>query len=173
GTNCHNLGTRLSSRQQSADITNTIHDVCQTWFERPPEQVRARACVEERANVPHCPSSLPNLYLSAFFLRPGALPLPQSPLRVRDMVQGKTKGMQSKGPARAANKDPKKGKRVIPPKKAAAVKHSSLQKSLSAKINNSIERQMAVAASSGKLTIMKSIAESSTSSNTKSSKSSK
>ncbi|CAE6518335.1 unnamed protein product [Rhizoctonia solani] len=89
------------------------------------------------------------------------------------MVQGKTKGMQSKGPARAANKDLKKGKRVIPPKKPAAVKHASLQKSLSAKINNSIERQMANAASSGKLTIMKSIAESTTSSNSKSSKSSK
>lgn len=89
------------------------------------------------------------------------------------MVQGKTKGMQSKGPARAANKDPKKGKRVIAPKKAAAVKHASLQKSLSAKINNSIERQMASAASSGKLTIMKSIAESTTSSSSKSTKSSK
>ncbi|CAE6409488.1 hypothetical protein BN14_02832 [Rhizoctonia solani AG-1 IB] len=89
------------------------------------------------------------------------------------MVQGKTKGMQSKGPGRAASKDPKKGKRTIPPKKAAAVKHVSLQKSLSAKINNSIERQMATAASSGKLTIMKSIAESTASTSTKSSKSSK
>ncbi|KAF8610592.1 hypothetical protein BDV93DRAFT_601582 [Ceratobasidium sp. AG-I] len=89
------------------------------------------------------------------------------------MVQGKTKGMQSKGTAKATNKDPKKGKRVIAPKKAAAVKHASLQKSLSSKINNSIERQMVSAASAGKLTIMRSVGESSTTSSSKSSKSSK
>ncbi|KAB5596383.1 hypothetical protein CTheo_20 [Ceratobasidium theobromae] len=87
-----------------------------------------------------------------------ALPLPQSYIRLDTMVQGKTKGMQSKGPGRVNSKDPKKGKRVIPPKKAAAVKHASLQRTLSAKINNSIERQMVNAASPGKLTIMKSIA---------------
>ncbi|KAF8682212.1 hypothetical protein RHS04_02753 [Rhizoctonia solani] len=124
---------------------------------------------------------------------PSALPLPQSPLRVADMVQGKTKGMQSKGPGRAANKDPKKGKRVVGQKFNTVVGYVLTQDpgsaeessccetritaegdlTLSAKINNSIERQMASAASSGKLTIMKSIAESSTSASTKSSKSSK
>ncbi|KAG9080549.1 hypothetical protein FS749_007983 [Ceratobasidium sp. UAMH 11750] len=110
---------------------------------------------------------------NAFIFSPplSALSLPVSYLRVENMVQGKTKGMQSKGAARATNKDPKKGKRVIAPKKAAAVKHASLQKSLSAKINNSIERQMASAASAGKLTIMRSVAESATSSSSKSSSS--
>lgn len=95
------------------------------------------------------------------------------------MVQGKTKGLQQKATSsRKGNQasQMKKGKRVIPPKKAAAVKHEAMRqvclffifytiirtqpnfpaiKSLSAKINRSIERQVVSAASSGKLTIMK------------------
>ncbi|KAF8527472.1 hypothetical protein BU17DRAFT_39841 [Hysterangium stoloniferum] len=74
------------------------------------------------------------------------------------MVQGQTKNLQRKKESRASQKKqaPKKGQRSIPPKKAAAVKHATLQKSLSAKINNSIERQMASASeSSGKLLIVK------------------
>ncbi|KAF5369551.1 hypothetical protein D9758_002554 [Tetrapyrgos nigripes] len=75
------------------------------------------------------------------------------------MVQGKTKGLQSKAPSQrhaaksAANT--KKGKRYIPPKKASLVKQASMHKDLTAKINKSIEQQMVSAASSGKLTIMK------------------
>ncbi|THG97295.1 hypothetical protein EW026_g4676 [Hermanssonia centrifuga] len=52
----------------------------------------------------------------------------------------------------------KKGLRYAAPKKAAAVKSAALHKELSAKINRSIEQQVAVAASSGKLTIMKNVA---------------
>ncbi|THV05236.1 hypothetical protein K435DRAFT_773959 [Dendrothele bispora CBS 962.96] len=78
------------------------------------------------------------------------------------MVQGKTKGLQSKVPSQrhaakvAANT--KKGKRYIPPKKASLVKQASMHKDLTAKINKSIEQQMVSAASSGKLTIMKNTA---------------
>ncbi|KAF7314278.1 hypothetical protein MKEN_00900400 [Mycena kentingensis (nom. inval.)] len=75
------------------------------------------------------------------------------------MAQGKTK-LQSKAPsARQAHKaatTTKKGKRFIAPKKTSLVKQHAVQKSLTAKINASIETQMvSAAASSGKLTIMK------------------
>lgn len=101
------------------------------------------------------------------------------------MVQGNPKGLQkqksgnSRHAAKAASA-PKKGKRYVAPKKAAAVKSASLHKvrkgyssgelallfstsiignqELSAKINKSIEQQVASAASSGKLTIMKNVA---------------
>ncbi|KAH7913409.1 hypothetical protein BJ138DRAFT_1134096 [Hygrophoropsis aurantiaca] len=75
------------------------------------------------------------------------------------MVQGKTKGLQSKASssrhAAKAAAAPKKGKRYIPPKKASLVQQASMRQSLTAKINKSIETQMVTAASSGKLTIMK------------------
>ncbi|KAL0960658.1 hypothetical protein HGRIS_005688 [Hohenbuehelia grisea] len=77
------------------------------------------------------------------------------------MVQGKTKGLQSKGSSSAsrhaakAAANPKKGKKYIPPKKEVLVKQAAMKKTLSAKINKSIERQMVSAASAGKLTIMK------------------
>ncbi|KDQ12120.1 hypothetical protein BOTBODRAFT_34738 [Botryobasidium botryosum FD-172 SS1] len=75
------------------------------------------------------------------------------------MAQGKLKGLQKKAESsRAAagnSKKTKKGQRSIAPKKAAHIQHRSLQQSLSAKINNSIEKQMVSAASAGKLTIMK------------------
>ncbi|KAI9463792.1 hypothetical protein F5148DRAFT_1286025 [Russula earlei] len=76
------------------------------------------------------------------------------------MVQGSTKGLQAKASnnARHAHKaaaNPKKGRRTVAPKKAAAIKQASLHKALSAKINKSVEQQMVNAASSGKLTIMK------------------
>ncbi|KAI0301163.1 hypothetical protein B0F90DRAFT_1719785 [Multifurca ochricompacta] len=77
------------------------------------------------------------------------------------MVQGTTKGLKAKANNNtrhihkvAANT--KKGRRIVAPKKAAAIKHASMHKALSAKINNSVEQQMVNAASSGKLTIMKS-----------------
>ncbi|GBE83195.1 UPF0390 protein [Sparassis crispa] len=79
------------------------------------------------------------------------------------MVQGQTKGLKkhksstSRHAAKAAAA-PKKGKRYIAPKKAAAVKHAAIHRELSAKINKSIEHQVATAASSGKLTIMKNVA---------------
>ena len=47
------------------------------------------------------------------------------------MVQGKSKGLQKKAVSgHSANKTQrvKKGKRDIPPKKASAIKHASLQK---------------------------------------------
>ncbi|KAJ7600998.1 hypothetical protein C8J56DRAFT_1038608 [Mycena floridula] len=79
------------------------------------------------------------------------------------MTQGKSKGLQAKASgssarhaARAAA-SMKRGKRVIPPKKAALVKQASMHQTLSAKINRSIEQQMVTAASSGKLTIMKNV----------------
>jgi len=79
------------------------------------------------------------------------------------MVQGKTKGLQSKtSSSRQAAKaaaNPKKGKRYIPPKKIALVKQASTRQSLTAKINKTIERQMVSAASAGKLTIMKNTAD--------------
>ncbi|KII87008.1 hypothetical protein PLICRDRAFT_55892 [Plicaturopsis crispa FD-325 SS-3] len=78
------------------------------------------------------------------------------------MVQGKTKGLQNKGAssrhAAKAAAAPKKGKRYIAPKKTVLVKQASAHRSLTAKINKSIEQQMVSAASSGKLTIMKNVA---------------
>ncbi|KAL5512804.1 hypothetical protein ACEPAG_3070 [Sanghuangporus baumii] len=75
------------------------------------------------------------------------------------MVQGKSKGLQKKQESsRHASKaaaNPKKGKRVIAPKKAAAVKTASLHKKLSAKINRSIEQQLAATASPGTLSILR------------------
>jgi hypothetical protein len=92
------------------------------------------------------------------------------------MAQGKTK-LASKTPSggRHNNGTTKKGKRVIPPKTRSEINHKIMQKvccpdthfnrphltafkNLSAKINNSIERQMVAAASAGKLTIMKNTA---------------
>ncbi|KAM6494195.1 Uncharacterized protein family UPF0390 [Amanita muscaria] len=73
------------------------------------------------------------------------------------MVQGKTKGLQSKSPSnRQKQTNLKKGKKYIAPKKPALVKQATMHKALSAKIGRSIETQVATAASSGKLTIMKS-----------------
>ena len=95
------------------------------------------------------------------------------------MVQGKTKGLQTKeSSARHAKKaaaNMKKGRVAIAPKKAVLVKQATLQKvnlvthsppylllnflqNLTAKINKSIENQMVAAASAGKLTIMKNTA---------------
>ncbi|KAF8488674.1 hypothetical protein F5888DRAFT_1620659 [Russula emetica] len=76
------------------------------------------------------------------------------------MVQGTTKGGPSKpnNNARRAHKaaaNTKKGRRAVAPKKTAAIKQASMHKTLSAKINKSVEQQMVNAASSGKLTIMK------------------
>jgi len=78
------------------------------------------------------------------------------------MVQGTTKGLQSKATANNARRahkaaaNTKKGRRTVAPKKAVAIKQASMHKALSAKINKSVEQQMVNAASSGKLTIMKS-----------------
>jgi Protein of unknown function (DUF2462) len=46
------------------------------------------------------------------------------------MVQGQIKNLQRKAVSRAQQKKaaPKKGQRAIPPKRAAAVKHATLQK---------------------------------------------
>ncbi|CAL1712736.1 unnamed protein product [Somion occarium] len=79
------------------------------------------------------------------------------------MVQGTSKGLQKRktSSSRHATKAaaaPKKGRRYIAPKKAAAVKSAALREGLSAKIHKSIEQQVASAASSGKLTIMKNVA---------------
>ncbi|KAJ8651731.1 hypothetical protein O0I10_012698 [Lichtheimia ornata] len=78
------------------------------------------------------------------------------------MVQGSLKknaGGQKKGPRKV--QQPKKGARTIAPKQATLVKQRKLQKQLTAKINNNIERQMAVKANAvGKLTVMKKLAES-------------
>ncbi|KAF8469408.1 hypothetical protein DFH94DRAFT_773721 [Russula ochroleuca] len=77
------------------------------------------------------------------------------------MVQGTTKGLQSKpssSNARRAHKaaaNTKKGRRTVAPKKATNIKQAAMHKALSAKINKSVEQQMVNAASSGKLTIMK------------------
>ncbi|KAI0041737.1 hypothetical protein FA95DRAFT_1610776 [Auriscalpium vulgare] len=77
------------------------------------------------------------------------------------MVQGKTKGLQQKSPnSRKAQKsaaNTKKGRREVAPKKTVLVKQAAVHKALSAKINKSVEQQMVNAASSGKLTIMKSL----------------
>ncbi|KAI0632443.1 hypothetical protein C8Q77DRAFT_924718 [Trametes polyzona] len=79
------------------------------------------------------------------------------------MAQGQIKGLakqKASGGRQAAKAaaNPKKGKRYVAPKKAAAVKQAAMHKELSAKINRSIEQQVAAAASSGKLTIMKNVA---------------
>ncbi|KAI0923230.1 hypothetical protein AcW1_007833 [Taiwanofungus camphoratus] len=79
------------------------------------------------------------------------------------MAQGQTKGLQKQKSsagrhAAKAAAQPKKGRRYIAPKKTAAVKQAVMHKELSAKINRSIEQQVASAASSGKLTIMKNVA---------------
>ncbi|KZT27413.1 hypothetical protein NEOLEDRAFT_1060737 [Neolentinus lepideus HHB14362 ss-1] len=80
------------------------------------------------------------------------------------MVQGKTKGLTlktSRASARHSAKagaNTKKGKRYVAPKQNSAVQQAAMHKKLSAKISNSIERQMVAAASSGKLTIMKNAA---------------
>ncbi|KAH8104798.1 hypothetical protein BXZ70DRAFT_922448 [Cristinia sonorae] len=80
------------------------------------------------------------------------------------MVQGNTKSLQKAKPSSSARhaakaaSQPKKGQRYIAPKKTAAVKSAALHKQLSAKIHGSIEKQVAAAASSGKLTIMKNVA---------------
>ncbi|ETW81817.1 hypothetical protein HETIRDRAFT_317149 [Heterobasidion irregulare TC 32-1] len=77
------------------------------------------------------------------------------------MVQGKTKGLQAKTAnprhAHKAAANMKKGRRDVAPKKTVLVKQAVMHKSLSAKINKSVEQQMVNAASSGKLTIMKNL----------------
>ncbi|KAI9495599.1 hypothetical protein BDB00DRAFT_759896 [Zychaea mexicana] len=79
------------------------------------------------------------------------------------MVQGslkKTGGGQKKQPRKA--KQMKKGARTIAPKKTALVTQKTLEKKLSAKINNNIEREMSMKANAvGKLTVMKKLAETS------------
>ncbi|KAF8895417.1 hypothetical protein BD779DRAFT_1668696 [Infundibulicybe gibba] len=84
------------------------------------------------------------------------------------MVQGKTKGLQNKTAssrhAAKAAANMKKGKKYIAPKKPVLLKQTAMHKDLTAKINKSIEQQMVAAASSGKLTIMKNPAESSSAS---------
>ncbi|EGN92136.1 hypothetical protein SERLA73DRAFT_117768 [Serpula lacrymans var. lacrymans S7.3] len=89
------------------------------------------------------------------------------------MVQGKTKGLQNKASssrhAAKAAANPKKGRKHIPPKKAVLVQQASMHRSLSAKINHSIEKQMVSAASSGKLTIMKNTTDGESSKGSKSS----
>ncbi|KAL4073239.1 hypothetical protein V8B97DRAFT_2005888 [Scleroderma yunnanense] len=88
------------------------------------------------------------------------------------MVQGKTKGLQSKASSSRQSKaaQTKKGKRVQPPKKPALVKEAAARKALTAKHTRSIEQQMASAASSGKLSIMKNTAEPDSSKGTKNAK---
>jgi hypothetical protein len=75
------------------------------------------------------------------------------------MAQGNSKGLASAagsgGRQSKHAQNPKKGARSIPPKKLGAVVRRTMQKNLSSKINNSIEKQMVTAASGGKLTIMK------------------
>ncbi|KAI1794860.1 hypothetical protein LXA43DRAFT_994609 [Ganoderma leucocontextum] len=90
------------------------------------------------------------------------------------MVQGQTKGLSKAKSSNAASRHaqkaaaaPKKGKRYVAPKNTAAVRQAALHKGLSAKINKSIEQQVAAAAaSSGKLTIMKNTAMEGTSAKT-------
>ncbi|EJT98671.1 hypothetical protein DACRYDRAFT_57082 [Dacryopinax primogenitus] len=72
------------------------------------------------------------------------------------MVQNQSKGMQKKAVSRKPDAShTKKGKRVIAPKKKDAVKHDQLKKSLSSKINRSIEKQIVGAAGNSKLTIVR------------------
>ncbi|TFK28026.1 hypothetical protein FA15DRAFT_107304 [Coprinopsis marcescibilis] len=76
------------------------------------------------------------------------------------MVQGKTKGLQNKGTSTRKDRQTAnltKGRKVIAPKKAGLIKHDQMKKTLSAKINRSVEGQMVAAASSGKLTIMRNL----------------
>ncbi|KAI8145778.1 hypothetical protein BJV82DRAFT_502716, partial [Fennellomyces sp. T-0311] len=76
------------------------------------------------------------------------------------MVQGSLKKIagQKKAPRKA--KQMKKGARSIPPKKQALVTQKKLEKKLSAKINNNIEREMSIKANAvGKLTVMKKLAD--------------
>ncbi|KAH7885356.1 hypothetical protein F5I97DRAFT_1884737 [Phlebopus sp. FC_14] len=78
------------------------------------------------------------------------------------MVQGKTKGLQSRASSSRHGKSvtaPKKGKRREPPKKPALIKEATMRKALTAKVTKSIEQQMVSAASAGKLTIMKNSAD--------------
>ncbi|KAI0726461.1 hypothetical protein C8Q72DRAFT_876908 [Fomitopsis betulina] len=79
------------------------------------------------------------------------------------MAQGQVKGLQkakASGARHAAKAaaQPKKGRRYAAPKKKDAMKHAVMHQQLSAKINRSIEQQVASAASSGKLTIMRNVA---------------
>ncbi|KAI0338932.1 hypothetical protein BDW22DRAFT_1362265 [Trametopsis cervina] len=81
------------------------------------------------------------------------------------MAQGQIKGLSKQKKASSSSRHaakaaaaPKKGLRYAAPKKAAAVKTATLHQQLSAKINRSIEKHAAAAASSGKLTIMKNVA---------------
>ncbi|ORY25365.1 hypothetical protein BCR39DRAFT_590220 [Naematelia encephala] len=77
------------------------------------------------------------------------------------MAQGTTKGLKAKSQSGGRKKtgQTKKGKRVVPPKDKQRIQERSHQKSLSSKINNSIEKQMVQAASAGKLTIMRGAGE--------------
>ncbi|KAH9936648.1 uncharacterized protein B0H18DRAFT_868483 [Fomitopsis serialis] len=69
----------------------------------------------------------------------------------------KSQASGSRHAAKAAAQT-KKGRRYAAPKKKDAAQHAAIHKQLSAKINRSIEQQVASAASSGKLTIMKNVA---------------
>ncbi|KZO93589.1 hypothetical protein CALVIDRAFT_539760 [Calocera viscosa TUFC12733] len=72
------------------------------------------------------------------------------------MVQNQSKGLQKKAASRKADAShTKKGKRVIAPKRKDAVKHDQLKKTLSTKINRSIERQIVGAAGNSMLTIVR------------------
>ncbi|CAG7846570.1 SubName: Full=Uncharacterized protein {ECO:0000313/EMBL:CCA67797.1} [Serendipita indica DSM 11827] len=73
------------------------------------------------------------------------------------MAQGQPKLTAKSAPRRQSKhaKDPKKGQRTIKPKRQSLIKAAAQKQQLSAKLTKSIERQAAVAASSGKLTIMK------------------
>lgn len=72
------------------------------------------------------------------------------------MAQGNPKLNSQKSSAkRVSAQQPKKGRRTIPPKKQAAVKHAAHHNSLSSKINKSIESQILASASGEKLSILK------------------
>ncbi|KAH8108703.1 hypothetical protein DFH11DRAFT_1068208 [Phellopilus nigrolimitatus] len=75
------------------------------------------------------------------------------------MAQGKSKGLQKKAESsRHADKaaaNMKKGRRALPPKKAVLVKQAKLHKTMSARINRSVEQQLVSAAQPGTLTIMR------------------
>ncbi|WOO77887.1 UPF0390 protein [Vanrija pseudolonga] len=73
------------------------------------------------------------------------------------MAQGAAKGLKAKKESGGRKKGGKlpKGRREFAPKKLDHVREKITTKKLSSKINNSIEKQMVNAASSGKLTIMK------------------
>ncbi|ORY91273.1 hypothetical protein BCR43DRAFT_527872 [Syncephalastrum racemosum] len=80
------------------------------------------------------------------------------------MVQGSLKKVSNPAAKKKSQQKPgkmKKGARSIAPKQPKLVKERKLQKQLSAKINDNIERQMAVKAGAvGKLTLMKKVADS-------------